>query len=230
MKYLLTARARRRRAQQRRVRMTPERSRGRRAVDFLARLAFELLIIFVGVYAAFALSQHRSEREADVRRYQVREALIHEIESITRNTRRVAASTPLYLASFDSLINAGRRPVPQLFLEPINIQTHMWETTLQSNALDLLDVPTVYRLSVFYNQLNQGFEQFYQIRMLSEQYFLPLLDEGADGFYDETTGDLRPSFGWYRPSLRRLGSLAADITELGDTLAAELRRENEVRR
>lgn len=208
----------------------PDRSRSRRTIDFAARLAFELLIIFVGVYAAFALSQHRAEREADVRRYQVREALVREIESVTMNTRRVAANTPLYLASFDSLLAAGHRPEPQVFLEPINIQTHMWEVTLQSNALDLLDVPTVYRLSAFYNQLNQGFEQFYQLRMLSEQYFLPILDEGADGFYDETTGDLRPSFGWYRPSLRRLGTLAADITELGDTLAAELRRENKAGR
>src|SRR5690625_5599370 len=87
----------------------------------------------------------------------------------------------------------------------------------QSNALDLLDVPTVYRLSVFYNQLNQGIEQFYQIRMLSEQYFLPLLDEGADGVYDETSGDLRPAVGWYRPSLRRHGAPPAVLAVLGDT-------------
>ena len=40
----------------------------------------------------------------------------------------------------------------------MRVQTHMWEATLQSGALDLSDVPTVYRLSQFYNELNAGFD------------------------------------------------------------------------
>lgn len=235
MKHLLPRRARRRSAeaapsQHGHEHVRPEQSRGRRTIDFLARLAFELLIIFVGVYAAFALSQHRAGREADEQRHQIRTALIREIESVTMNTRRVATTTPLYLASYDSLVAAGQRPVPQVFLEPINIQTHMWDVTLQSNALDLLDVPTVYRLSVFYNSLNQGIEQFHQLRALSEAYLLPALDDGPDGFYDDATGELRPSLAWYLPSVRRLGTLAERITVFGDSLAADLRRDNELRR
>lgn len=231
MKHLLPRRARRRSAEAEpsqsasdQSRLKP--SRGRRTIDFLARLAFELLIIFVGVYAAFALSQHRAEREADEQRYQIREALIREIESVTVNTRRVATNTPRYLAMRDSLVAAGHRPMPQVFFEPFNIQTHMWDVTLQSNALDLLDVPTVYRLSVFYNSLNHGFDQLHQLRELSEEYLLPLLDEGPDGFYDDATGELRPSLAWYLPSVRRLGSLAERITVSGDSLAADLRRAN----
>ena len=52
------------------------------------RLAFELVVVFVGVYAASAVAQYQERQAADEWRHQIRVALIREIESITRNTRR----------------------------------------------------------------------------------------------------------------------------------------------
>lgn len=57
----------------------------------LRRLLFELAVVFVGVYAAFALSAWQARREAAERRRQVERALVREIRDITTNTRRAAA-------------------------------------------------------------------------------------------------------------------------------------------
>jgi hypothetical protein len=188
----------------------------------LVRLGLELVVVFVGVYAAFAISAYEARRSADERRHQLQLALVREIRDITANTERVAESMPPMLARFDSLVSAGARPALEPLIEPVRVQTHMWEATLQSGGLDLFDVPTVYQLSQFYNQLNAGFEQLTQLRALSETLLIPNLGRGPDEFYDPETGRLRPKYQWHRSGRQRLGRLAASITMMGDSLAAEL--------
>jgi hypothetical protein len=190
--------------------------------SWITRLALELVVVFVGVYAAFALSQYEAKREADERRRQLQDALAREIEDITSNTRRLARQLPIQLAQFDSAVRAGGRPPLQPWIEPVRVQPHMWEATLQSGALDLFDIPTVYRLSQFYNELNAGFEQHSQLRALSETVLIPNLERGSSEFYTADGRNLRPKYQWYREGLGRLAQLAASITALGDTLTAHL--------
>ncbi|MGH7503939.1 MAG: hypothetical protein ACREL7_19590 [Longimicrobiales bacterium] len=112
----------------------------------LVRVVLELAVVFIGVYAAFALSEYQSRKEAEARRQQIQEALVREIRDITSNTRRVATSLPAQLTQFDSAVAAGARPPLQPWIEPVRVQNHMWEATLQSGALDLFHVRTVHKL------------------------------------------------------------------------------------
>jgi hypothetical protein len=181
--------------------------------------------VFIGVYAAFALSRYEARREASDRRRQLQDALVREIKDLTSNTRRVAQELPRQLAQFDSGVRAGRRPPLQPWIEPVRVQTHMWQATLQSGALDLFDIPTVYRLSQFYNELNAGFEQLAQLRSLSETVLIPNLERGSSEFYEKDGRRLRPKYQWYRTGLGRLAGLAASITALGDSLTDQLTAE-----
>jgi hypothetical protein len=192
-----------------------------KAPVWMVRLGVELLVVFIGVYAAFALSRYEARREATERRRQLQDALVREIEDLTSNTRRVAQQLPVQLAQFDSAVRAGGRPALQPWIEPVRVQTHMWEATLQSGALELFDIPTVYSLSQFYNELNAGFEQLAQLRALSETVLIPNLERGSSEFY-QSDGKLRPKYQWYREGLGRLSDLAARITKFGDSLAAQL--------
>jgi hypothetical protein len=191
----------------------------------LGRGAIELAVVFVGVYAAFALSAYESRREADARRHQLQDALVSEIRDITSNTRRVATILPAQLARFDSAVVAGARPALEPWIEPVRVQPHMWEATLQSGALDIFDVSTVYGISQFYNELNAGFEQLSQLRQLSETVLIPALGQSSDEFYD-SHDRLRPKYNWYRSGLERLSRLAASITAQGDSLVAALSTAN----
>lgn len=186
-------------------------------------MALELGVVFIGVYGAYALQEHEEKRDAQQRRRQLELALVQEIEDVTTRTRRVAEVMPRMVSTFDSLEAAGARPPLVPMMEPVRVETHMWEATLQSDGIDLFAVPTVYRLSLFYNRLNAGFEQMAQLRALSETALLPNLGRGPDAFYDPASGRLRPEYRWYRDGIERLGALAAEITVLGDSAAAELR-------
>lgn len=195
---------------------------GRRRTRHLGRLALELGVVFVGVYAAFALTEYGERRRDAERRQQLQAALVREIRDITSRTRRVAEELPPQLARFDSAVAAGARPPMEPWMEPVRVQTHMWEATLRSGGLDLFDVPTVYAISQFYNDLNAGFEQLSQLRELSETMLLPNLGRGADEFYEPGTGGLRPRYEWWRSGLGRLSVLAREITTAGDSLVALL--------
>jgi hypothetical protein len=98
----------------------------------------------------------------------------------------------------------------------------MWEATLQSGALDLFEIPTVYRLSQFYTELNAGFEQLSQLRTMSEVVLIPNLERGSNEFYTADGRSLRLKYQWYREGLGRLARLATSITALGDSLTAQL--------
>lgn len=194
----------------------------RRRSRHLGWLALELVVVFVGVYAAFALTEYGEQRRNEERRQQLQAALVREIRDITSRTRRVAEVLPPQLARFDSAVAAGARPPLEPWMEPVRVQTHMWEATLRSGGLDLFDVPTVYAMSQFYNELNAGFEQLSQLRELSESQLLPNLGRSSDEFYDPETGLLRARYEWWRSGLGRLSLLAAGITADGDSLAALL--------
>jgi hypothetical protein len=185
----------------------------------------ELVVVFVGVYAAFALSELQSRREVDERRQQLQAALVSEIRDIVSNTRPVATYLPTHLARFDSAVAAGARPGLDPWIEPIRLQPHMWEATLESGALDIFDVSTVYGISQFYNELNAGFEQLAQLRELSENVLIPALGANSDEFYD--ADGLRPRYRWYRDGLGRLSMLAAGIMARGDSLVATLSSDND---
>ncbi len=189
------------------------------------RWALELLIVFVGVYAAFALSEHQQHLQTVAHRDQIQQALLLEIEEITVRTRRAAETIPQVAAYYDSSIAAGGMPPLQPMIEPLNVHPHMWEAVLQSGGLNLLDVSTLYRISEFYNALNAGFEQLRQLRQLSEAVLIPNLDRGSGEFYDPVTKQLRPKYAWYPQGLRRVGDLAFGITELGDGLVADLKED-----
>jgi hypothetical protein len=176
--------------------MTPDPgpTRSSRRVPVPARLLLELVVVFVGVYAAFALSEHQRQRVAEERRKQTQLALVREIESITEVTRRVAQQIPAAVARFDSLVAAGARPALEPMIEPVRVESHMWQATLASGGLELFDVGAVFRLSQFYNELNAGFEQLAQLRGLSETVLIPNLDRGDDEFYDPSSGALREKY------------------------------------
>jgi hypothetical protein len=185
-------------------------------------VVLELAVVFVGVYAAFAMSEFDDRREAAQRRQQLQAALVREIRDITSNTRRVATTLPKELAAFDSAVAAGRRPTLEPWIEPIRVDAHVWQATLAAGGLALFDVPTLYRISQFYNELNAGFEQLAQLRALSESILIPNLGRGSDEFYSSDGFNLRPKYAWYRQGLDRLAELAKSITALGDRLVEDL--------
>ncbi len=184
--------------------------------------AIELVVVFVGVYAAFLLSEFKARKETEEQRHQIVEAVRTEIEEIMFRADRAAGGLAQMVAYYDSTIAAGEKPPLRPMIEPVRAESHMWEATLQMGGLDIVDVPTMYRISKFYNVLNAGFEQLDQMRELSETLIIPNLDEGSDEFYDPVTGKLRHKYQWYLDGLRNIASLSLEVKSVGNELLNDL--------
>src|SRR5262245_29692138 len=96
----------------------------------LSRIALEIIIGFVRVYAAFALNAYKERRDLIDRRHQIKRALVAEIRPIVERAERNARGYQKSLAEFDSSVKAGR-PVAEAFIESVGLTDHVWEATKQ---------------------------------------------------------------------------------------------------
>jgi hypothetical protein len=206
---------------------TPQPS-DRRLLTELRRLAIEMVVGFVGVYAAFALSAYKDRRDAVERRHQLKRALIAEIAPLVENHRRNVADGGygMILARFDSAVKAGQKPIPRPFVEPLGLQMDLWEATKQGGGLSVMDVPTFVKVSQFYNNWSEMAVFYGQLRDLSLNVIVPNLDRGPDAFYDPKTGRLRGDVRRvYYYDLDALGRLSNDGIRLGTEVIHLLARD-----
>jgi hypothetical protein len=186
----------------------------------LSRIALEIFIGFVGVYAAFALSAYKERRDLIERRHQIKRALIAEIRPIVALARSNGPQYQRFLDLFDSSTTSGR-PAPYPFLETVALTDHVWEATKQAGGLGIIDVPTFFELSQFYNMNSQMFAQYGQLREFSIAEILPHARD-PNGFFEPGTKTLRSSFIVYRQALHRIINMNASLAAGGDTLMARL--------
>jgi hypothetical protein len=190
----------------------------------LSRIALEIVIGFIGVYAAFALGAYKEHRDMIERRHQVKRALIAEIRPIVQIAGNNIAGYERALAEFDSSVKAGR-PAPQPFIESVALNDHVWEATKQAGGLNLIDVPTFVALSQFYNMNSNMFAQYAQLREFSIAEIMPRQTGGPRAFLEPGTTNERASFVIYRRALRRLANMSRSLRFGGDTLLVRLARD-----
>jgi hypothetical protein len=187
----------------------------------LSRIALEIVIGFIGVYAAFALDAYKERRDMIDRRHQIKRALIAEIRPIVQTAGNNIAGYERALAEFDSSVKAGS-PAPQPFIESVGLNDQVWEATKQAGGLNLIDVPTFVALSQFFNMNSNMLAQYAQLREFSIAEILPRQSGRPRAFLEPGTTNERASFLVYRRALRRLANMSRSLRSGGDTLLVRL--------
>jgi hypothetical protein len=187
----------------------------------ISRVAVEILVGFVGVYAAFALTAYKEHRDQIDRRHQIKRALIAEIRGIAEHERGDLPLCLRALAVFDSSVKAGR-PVVRTFTEAVDQQGHVWEATKSAGALNIIDVPTFIELSKFYNDNSNMYAQYAQLRDISMREVLPRVYLGPSALIDPATKRVIPALLVYRSGLSRFAGYADLLAREGDTLIKRL--------
>ncbi|HEY4131441.1 MAG TPA: hypothetical protein VGM50_12535 [Gemmatimonadaceae bacterium] len=187
----------------------------------ISRVAVEILVGFVGVYAAFALTAYKEHRDQIDRRHQIKRALIAEIRDIADQERKNAPGYQHALDVFDSSVKAG---APQLlaFTEADDTRGHVWEATKSAGALSIIDVPTFIALSHFYNDNSNMYAQYAQLRDITTREILPRRNQPASSFLDPRTKGVIPSLTVYRFGLARIAGYSDLVAREGDTLIKRL--------
>src|SRR5256714_9665515 len=203
-----------------------------RRAPFLSRAGrwfAELLLVFVGVYAAFWLNNYQQHQQDAERRDRIlasiEQTLREGIESgkINRTTEQQPAA-----AEFRRALDASEMPPLRPFVFITDYSPSDLATMLQSGGVQLLDVQTLMAVRNDESVIRWGLSRMAWYQKLSDELIVPNLDQDISFFYDPATKKLRKRFEIYPDALDARVKFASELerthTELLKRIQAERQR------
>ncbi len=203
-----------------------EPSKRRWTTILLDRLT-ELVIVFIGVYAAFILSAHQSHQQERQRRGQIL-ALLEKGAAVS------AASLKQSTVDYDRRMNEfltqlAKGEMPEItaisWATAYNPDERNW--LLQAGGLELLEIETIVRLKELDSVARTGLGIMAHYQQISDQLIVPHLGEGRAFFYDPATKQLRNEYAQYPEMWKEGSQVLHELSEKTDRLALQLRAEQD---
>jgi hypothetical protein len=194
----------------------------------IGRWAAELVLVFVGVYAAFWLNNYQEHREDAGRRDQILAALEQQLREGIEIGKINRAKQEQEAAEFRRAIEAGELPPLKPFVFTTDYSPTDWATMLQSGGVQLLDVQTLMAVRNDESVIRWGLSRMARYQKLSDDLIVPNLDQDISFFYDPATKKLRKRFRIYPEALDGRVKFANELerthTELFKRIQAERQR------
>ncbi len=192
------------------------------------RWAAELLLVFVGVYAAFWLNNYQQHRQDADRRDQILASLEQQLREGIESGKTNRAKEERVAAEFQRALDAGEMPPLRPFVFTTDYSPSDWATMLQSGGVQLLDVQTLLAVRNDESVIRWGVNRMAWYQKLSDELIVPNLDQDISFFYDPATKELRKRFEIYPEALQATVKFANELerthTELLTRIQAERRR------
>jgi len=192
------------------------------------RWVAELVLVFVGVYAAFWLNSYQQHQQDAERRDRIlasiEQTLREGIESskINRTTEQEPAA-----AEFQRALDAGEMPPLRPFVFITDYSPSDLATMLQSGGVQLLDVQTLRALRNDESVIRWGLARMARYQKLSDELIVPNLDQDISFFYDPATKKLRKRFEIYPEALQETVNLANDLERTHTELLKQIQAERQ---
>jgi len=194
----------------------------------LARWAAELILVFVGVYAAFWLNSYQQHQQEAKRRDQILASLERTLREGIESGKINAAKEEQQAAEFQRSLAAGEMPPVRPFVFTTDYSPGDFATLLQSGGIELLDVETLTALRNDESVIRWGLSRMAHYQKLSDELIVPNVDQDLSFFYDPATRKLRKRFEMYPEALEATVKFAHDLdrthTELLKHIQAERHR------
>jgi hypothetical protein len=187
----------------------------------------ELVLVFVGVYAAFWLNnyqQHRQDAERHDRILASIEQMLREgIESGKINR----AKEERQAAEFERALEAGEMPPLRPFVFTTDYSPGDFATMLQSGGIQLLDLETLTALRNDESVIRWGLSRMARYQKLSDELIVPNLDQDISFFYDPATKKLRKKFEIYPEALQATVKFANELERTHTELLKRIQGERQ---
>ena len=109
----------------------------------LARWAAELVLVFIGVYAAFWLNSYQQHQQEANRRDQILASLERTLREGIESGKKNTVQEEREAAEFKNALDAGKMPPLHPFVFTTDYNPSDFATLLQSGGVELLDVETL---------------------------------------------------------------------------------------
>jgi hypothetical protein len=200
----------------------------RSGLSHLGGWVAELALVFVGVSAAFWLSNYQQHRQDAERRDQIlgfiEQTLSEGIESSKIN--RAKEQEP-EAAEFRRALQAGEMPPVRPFTFITDYSASDLATMLQSGGVQLLDVQTLRALRKDESVIRWGLARMARYQKLSDELIVPNLDRDISFFYDPVSKKLRKQFEIYPKALEARVNLANDLERTHTDLLKQIQAERQ---
>jgi hypothetical protein len=195
----------------------------------IGRWVAELVLVFVGVYAAFWLSNYQQHQQDAQRRDQILAFIEQTLrEGIEGSKDNRAKEQEPEASEFRRALDAGEMPPLRPFVFITDYSPSDLATMLQSGGVQLLDVPTLRALRSDESVIRWGLARMARYQKLSDELIVPNLDQDISFFYDPATKKLRKQFEIYPDALQERLRFANELerthTELLKQIQAERQR------
>ena len=167
----------------------------------IGRWTAELVLVFVGVYAAFWLNNYQQHREDSGRRDQILAALEQQLREGIESGKINRAKQEQKAEEFRRALGAGEMPPLEPFVFTTDYSPSDWATMLQSGGIQLLDVQTLMAVRKDESVIRWGLSRMAWYQKLSDDLIVPNLDQDFSFFYDPATKKLRKRFEIYPDAL-----------------------------
>jgi nitrogen fixation-related uncharacterized protein len=192
------------------------------------RWVAELVLVFVGVYAAFWLCKYQQHRQDAERRDRIlayiEQTLSEGIESSKAN--RAKEQEP-EAAEFRRALDAGEMPPVRPFVFITDYSPSDLATMLQSGGVQLFDVQTLKALRSDESVIRWGLARMGRYQKLSDDLIVPNLGQDISFFYDPATKKLRKQFEIYPKALEARVDFAHELERTHSELLKQIQAERQ---
>jgi uncharacterized protein YheU (UPF0270 family) len=142
----------------------------------IGRWTAESVLVFIGVYAAFWLSNYQEHRQDAERRDQILASFEQQLREGIESGKINRAKQEQKAAEFRRALNAGEMPPLQPFVFTTDYSSSDWATMLQSGGVQLLEVQTLMAVRNDESVIRWGLSRMAWYQKLSDELIVPNLD------------------------------------------------------
>jgi len=207
-----------------------EKTKERSHLSRLGRWAAELLLVFVGVYAAFWLNNYQQHEQDAERRDQILASIERTLSGGIESNKVNRVEQQREATEFRRALDAGEMPSLRPFVFTTDYSPGDFAAILQAGGVQLLDLETLNALRNDESVIRWGLSRMARYTKLSYELIVPNLDQDVSFFYDPATKKLRRRFEMYPEGLDARVKFADDLerthTKLLKQIQAERQREH----
>jgi len=196
----------------------------------VGRWTAELVLVFVGVYAAFWLNNYQQRRQDEDRRDRILASIEKTLREGIESNEVSRAKQQKQAAEFRRALDAGEMPPLRPFVFTTDYSPGDFAALLQSGGIQLLDLETLTALRNDETIIRWGLSRMARYTKLSDELIVPNADQDISFFYDPATKKLRKRFDFYPEALDATVQFANELERTHTALLKQIQAERKRKR
>ena len=189
----------------------------KRPQEIFIKLSLELFVIFIGVYLASYVQKEQEISSNYQKEKRIYSALSKEISYFKQGADKVLLVIDKFYKDWKKDHQSGLKPIPFYYKfsgvdRPPNT---IWQATIRSNAIDLIDIDLLYDLSKFYNDMESDLRLYNELKKFGQYQILPYT-KNKNHFYPN--GRLRDDYEDYIDQFKNFINVTERIVKKAEKL------------